>query len=188
MNYYIKQNIHNSRSFSRPQQFKKHPQITNTILWNWSLPQDWMASESVLFTMTVCTVMSDCEDLLQNNPCLNGGVCYSMWDDFTCSCPPNTAGQRCEEVRWCELSPCASTAACQAHAQGFECQYEHVLIWRMIFIIESCNALIHRWGLSRVQLYKWSLSCSYGDLWKLERLSFVGFATPYVLVLSVLMT
>uniref|UniRef100_A0A8C2K700 Uncharacterized protein n=1 Tax=Cyprinus carpio TaxID=7962 RepID=A0A8C2K700_CYPCA len=55
------------------------------------------------------------------NPCLNGGVCYSMWDDFTCSCPPNTAGQRCEEVRWCELSPCPSTAACQAHAQGFEC-------------------------------------------------------------------
>ncbi|KAM3865556.1 protein crumbs homolog 1-like [Diretmus argenteus] len=55
------------------------------------------------------------------NPCLNGGVCYSMWDDFTCNCPPNTAGRRCEEVKWCELSPCPTTAVCQPRSQGFEC-------------------------------------------------------------------
>ncbi|XP_069020772.1 protein crumbs homolog 1-like [Embiotoca jacksoni] len=55
------------------------------------------------------------------NPCLNGGVCYSMWDDFICSCPPNTAGQRCEEVKWCELSPCPATAVCQLLSTGFEC-------------------------------------------------------------------
>ncbi|CAJ1071960.1 protein crumbs homolog 1-like [Xyrichtys novacula] len=56
-----------------------------------------------------------------NNPCLNGGVCYSMWDDFICNCPPNTAGRRCEEVKWCELSPCPATAICQPRSQGFEC-------------------------------------------------------------------
>ncbi|RVE61461.1 hypothetical protein OJAV_G00170950 [Oryzias javanicus] len=55
------------------------------------------------------------------NPCLNGGECYSMWDDFICSCPPNTAGQRCEEVKWCELSPCPASALCQPLPQGFEC-------------------------------------------------------------------
>ncbi|XP_044075959.1 protein crumbs homolog 1-like [Siniperca chuatsi] len=55
------------------------------------------------------------------NPCLNGGVCYSMWDDFICNCPPNTAGQRCEEVKWCELSPCPATAVCQPRSRGFEC-------------------------------------------------------------------
>ncbi|KAM8728657.1 protein crumbs homolog 1-like isoform 1-T3 [Acanthopagrus schlegelii] len=55
------------------------------------------------------------------NPCLNGGVCYSMWDDFICNCPPNTAGRRCEEVKWCELSPCPATAVCQPRPQGFEC-------------------------------------------------------------------
>ncbi|XP_027875918.1 protein crumbs homolog 1-like [Xiphophorus couchianus] len=55
------------------------------------------------------------------NPCLNGGECYSMWDDFICSCPPNTAGQRCEEVKWCELSPCPVTTICQPLSQGFEC-------------------------------------------------------------------
>ncbi|XP_047446534.1 protein crumbs homolog 1-like [Mugil cephalus] len=55
------------------------------------------------------------------NPCLNAGVCYSMWDDFICNCPPNTAGQRCEEVKWCALSPCPATASCQPLSQGFEC-------------------------------------------------------------------
>ncbi|XP_034558548.1 protein crumbs homolog 1-like [Notolabrus celidotus] len=55
------------------------------------------------------------------NPCLNGGVCYSMWDDFICNCPPNTAGRRCEEVKWCELSPCPAAAVCQPRSQGFEC-------------------------------------------------------------------
>lgn len=57
------------------------------------------------------------------NPCLNGGVCYSMWDDFICTCPPNTAGHRCEEVKWCEMSPCPATAVCQQHSQGFDCLF-----------------------------------------------------------------
>ncbi|KAJ8390456.1 hypothetical protein AAFF_G00103910 [Aldrovandia affinis] len=62
------------------------------------------------------------DDTCTLNPCLNGGACYSMWDDFTCSCPPSTAGRRCEEVMWCELSPCPpTTAACQPLAHGFEC-------------------------------------------------------------------
>ncbi|XP_062386826.1 protein crumbs homolog 1-like [Sardina pilchardus] len=55
------------------------------------------------------------------NPCLNGGVCYSIWDDFACNCPPNTAGQRCEKVKWCELSPCPSSATCLPDADGFQC-------------------------------------------------------------------
>uniref|UniRef100_A0AAY4EAU9 Uncharacterized protein n=1 Tax=Denticeps clupeoides TaxID=299321 RepID=A0AAY4EAU9_9TELE len=32
------------------------------------------------------------------NPCQNGGACYSEWDGFSCSCPPNTSGLR---VRRC---------------------------------------------------------------------------------------
>lgn len=45
-----------------------------------------------------------------------------MWDDFVCNCPPNTAGQRCQEVKWCELSPCPDAATCQLRPQGFECE------------------------------------------------------------------
>ncbi|KAM4557610.1 protein crumbs homolog 1-like [Fundulus diaphanus] len=72
------------------------------------------------------------------NPCLNGGECYSMWDDFLCSCPPNTAGQRCEEVKWCELSPCPVETVCQPLSQGFEClsnvtfRPENSILWYRI--------------------------------------------------------
>nr|XP_061831849.1 protein crumbs homolog 1-like isoform X3 [Nerophis lumbriciformis] len=55
------------------------------------------------------------------NPCLNGGMCYALWDDFNCTCPPSTAGRRCEEVRWCDLSPCPTLAECKMLNQGYEC-------------------------------------------------------------------
>ncbi|MED6231961.1 hypothetical protein ATANTOWER_015887 [Ataeniobius toweri] len=85
------------------------------------------------------------------NPCLNGGECYSMWDDFICSCPSNTAGQRCEEVKWCELSPCPATAICQPLSQGFEC------LSNMTFRLENSILLYHsnrkiKRSLTRVSL------------------------------------
>ncbi|CAL8280990.1 unnamed protein product [Lota lota] len=61
------------------------------------------------------------DDACAGKPCLNGGVCDSMWEDFSCSCPPSTAGRRCEEVRWCELSPCPSSAVCKPLPHGFQC-------------------------------------------------------------------
>lgn len=54
-------------------------------------------------------------------PCLNGGMCFSMWEDFTCSCPPSTSGRHCEEVRWCELAPCPGDAECRMLNEGYEC-------------------------------------------------------------------
>ncbi|XP_030062607.1 protein crumbs homolog 1 [Microcaecilia unicolor] len=61
------------------------------------------------------------DNFCKSNPCQNGGICYSIWDDFTCSCPPNTEGRACEDVRWCELNPCPPEAHCQLVHQGFEC-------------------------------------------------------------------
>ncbi|KAM4605054.1 protein crumbs homolog 1-like [Polymixia lowei] len=85
------------------------------------------------------------------NPCLNGGACYSMWDDFTCSCPPNTAGRRCEEVKWCELSPCPSTAVCQPLSQGFDCVSNVTLGGDSGFLSYQGNGKIKR-SLSSVSL------------------------------------
>ncbi|XP_046905467.1 protein crumbs homolog 1 [Hypomesus transpacificus] len=61
------------------------------------------------------------DDSCRRKPCQNGGVCYSVWDDFSCTCAPSTAGRRCEEVRWCELSPCPPYAECSQLSQGYEC-------------------------------------------------------------------
>nr|XP_057928298.1 protein crumbs homolog 1 isoform X2 [Doryrhamphus excisus] len=64
-----------------------------------------------------CTGDNTCS----RNPCLNGGICYSMWDDFTCTCPPSTSGRHCEDVRWCDLSPCPAEAECKMLNHGYEC-------------------------------------------------------------------
>nr|XP_015826375.2 protein crumbs homolog 1 isoform X1 [Nothobranchius furzeri]XP_054608148.1 protein crumbs homolog 1 isoform X1 [Nothobranchius furzeri] len=61
------------------------------------------------------------DNTCSGNPCLNGGLCFSKWDDFTCTCPVNTAGRRCEEVQWCELAPCPSESECRMLQQGYEC-------------------------------------------------------------------
>uniref|UniRef100_A0A3B4AZ85 Crumbs cell polarity complex component 1 n=1 Tax=Periophthalmus magnuspinnatus TaxID=409849 RepID=A0A3B4AZ85_9GOBI len=61
------------------------------------------------------------DDKCSFNPCLNGGMCFSVWDDFSCSCPPSTSGRRCEEVRWCELAPCPLEAECRVLSHGYEC-------------------------------------------------------------------
>nr|XP_034368785.1 protein crumbs homolog 1 [Arvicanthis niloticus] len=61
------------------------------------------------------------DNICKSNPCHNGGACHSLWDDFSCSCPANTAGRACEQVQWCQLSPCPPIAECQLVPQGFEC-------------------------------------------------------------------
>ncbi|KAG8515117.1 Protein crumbs-1 [Galemys pyrenaicus] len=55
-----------------------------------------------------------------SNPCHSGGACYSLWDDISCACPADTAGKACEDVQWCELSPCPPRAQCWLVPQGFE--------------------------------------------------------------------
>uniref|UniRef100_A0AAV2KU01 Uncharacterized protein n=1 Tax=Knipowitschia caucasica TaxID=637954 RepID=A0AAV2KU01_KNICA len=61
------------------------------------------------------------DDQCSRNPCLNGGMCFSVWDDFSCSCAPSTSGRRCEEVRWCELGPCPAGAECRVLGRGYDC-------------------------------------------------------------------
>uniref|UniRef100_A0AAY4A7I7 Uncharacterized protein n=1 Tax=Denticeps clupeoides TaxID=299321 RepID=A0AAY4A7I7_9TELE len=78
------------------------------------------------------------------NPCLNGGVCYSIWDDFTCKCPLNVTGRRCEQVKWCELLPCPPNAVCQSQAQGFQCVSNVTLQENSPIITFKSNGKIQR--------------------------------------------
>ncbi|XP_078263856.1 protein crumbs homolog 1 isoform X2 [Rhinoraja longicauda] len=57
----------------------------------------------------------------QFSPCLNGGICSSGWDDFVCSCPPNTSGKTCSLVQWCQLDPCPQGSQCHLLGDGFDC-------------------------------------------------------------------
>nr|XP_061794927.1 protein crumbs homolog 1-like [Nerophis lumbriciformis] len=103
---YLKGCVQDLRMNSKRLQF--YPIASSVESYN---PEKLISVESGCSSDNACAV----------NPCLNGGVCYSMWDDFTCNCPPNTAGQRCEEVKWCELSPCPASTVCQQSSRGFDC-------------------------------------------------------------------
>uniref|UniRef100_A0A8C5KWU8 Protein crumbs homolog 1 n=1 Tax=Jaculus jaculus TaxID=51337 RepID=A0A8C5KWU8_JACJA len=84
------------------------------------------------------------DNICKSNPCHNGGVCYSLWDDFSCSCPVNTSGKACEEVQWCQLSPCPPHAQCQLVSQGFECIANAVLNGQSSAILFRSNGNITR--------------------------------------------
>ncbi|XP_063095721.1 protein crumbs homolog 1 isoform X2 [Cavia porcellus] len=84
------------------------------------------------------------DNVCKSNPCFNGGVCYALWDDFSCACPANTAGKACEEVRWCELSPCPASTRCQPVPRGFECIGNVVLSGQSSNILFQSNGNITR--------------------------------------------
>uniref|UniRef100_G1N252 Uncharacterized protein n=1 Tax=Meleagris gallopavo TaxID=9103 RepID=G1N252_MELGA len=100
---------------------------------------------------TLINVSQGCsgDNLCKSSPCHNGGVCYSIWDDFTCTCPPNTAGKACEEVKWCELGPCPHEAQCKLVHPGFECLTNAVFSGRSSAIFYRSNGKISR-GLTNI--------------------------------------
>ncbi|XP_053104712.1 protein crumbs homolog 1 isoform X2 [Hemicordylus capensis] len=104
------------------------------------------SSNSVISNRTLINIAPGCtgDNLCKSYPCQNDGVCYSIWDDFTCSCPPNTAGKACEEVKWCELSPCPHGTQCQVVHQGFECIANAIFSGRSSAIFYRSNGQIKR--------------------------------------------
>lgn len=104
------------------------------------------SSNNASYNPILVNVTEGCpgDNMCKSNPCHNGGVCYSLWDDFSCSCPPNTAGKACEEVQWCQLSPCPPGAQCQLVPQGFDCIANAVFNGQSSEIVFRSNGNITR--------------------------------------------
>ncbi|KAE8610927.1 hypothetical protein XENTR_v10012282 [Xenopus tropicalis] len=81
------------------------------------------SESSTVGNITVSNVTQGCKSDSECNPstCHNGGICYPVWDDFVCSCPPNTTGKACEDLMWCQLTQCPPGSVCQTVPSGYEC-------------------------------------------------------------------
>lgn len=65
---------------------------------------------ATLFNLT--TIVSDVNDCA-SNPCMNGGHCIDLKDNFQCQCKEGFWGKFCElEVDNCALQPCKNNGTC----------------------------------------------------------------------------
>ncbi|XP_071510124.1 fibropellin-3-like [Diadema antillarum] len=63
----------------------------------------------------------DC--LSESVPCMNGGTCIDLWQNYTCMCPPGYAGDRCEvDIDECSSSPCMNGATCMDEINAYSCE------------------------------------------------------------------
>ncbi|KAH9392787.1 Protein jagged-2 [Tyrophagus putrescentiae] len=62
-----------------------------------------------------------------SSPCLNGGTCHDLENDFRCSCPSGWTGERCQlDVDECQalVTPCIRASACINHNGSYVCVCE----------------------------------------------------------------
>ncbi|XP_053387231.1 fibropellin-3-like [Mercenaria mercenaria] len=65
-----------------------------------------------------------CEDFdeCHSSPCLNGGRCVDMLNEYTCTCVPGYAGTHCEQdIDECASSPCQNGATCVDMINEYSC-------------------------------------------------------------------
>ncbi|XP_069056290.1 protocadherin Fat 1 isoform X2 [Pleurodeles waltl] len=76
---------------------------------------------SSLFMGTHCDVIvSPCA----SNPCLYGGTCIVLKDDFICQCRGQYTGQRCQMGPYCKDNPCKNSGKCIDSLDGPVCECE----------------------------------------------------------------
>ncbi|XP_053491020.1 protein crumbs homolog 1 [Ictalurus furcatus] len=120
--------------------------IQDLRLNNWRL-QFFPFSLPVIFYSPerLVNVLEGCvgDELCAENPCQNGGTCISLRDNFSCICPPSTSGRCCEELQWCELSPCPYPSQCITVGLGYEC-ISRVTFQNNVVLRYRSNGLISR--------------------------------------------
>ncbi|CAM5108710.1 unnamed protein product [Eretmochelys imbricata] len=76
---------------------------------------------AALFMGTHCEVsVNPCA----SNPCLYGGTCISVSDDFVCQCRGQYSGQRCQLGPYCKDNPCKNSGKCIDSLDGPVCECE----------------------------------------------------------------
>lgn len=56
-------------------------------------------------------------------PCLNGGLCTDLVNDFKCTCPDGFFGKQCtSRFDYCSSNPCINGGTCESGANEFICQ------------------------------------------------------------------
>uniref|UniRef100_A0A1I7U5Q2 Delta-like protein n=1 Tax=Caenorhabditis tropicalis TaxID=1561998 RepID=A0A1I7U5Q2_9PELO len=67
------------------------------------------------------------KDLCIENPCANGGVCRQNLEEFTCDCPTEFFGDRCENEKKCTNETCRNGGVCiqdgKSSSSKCECSY-----------------------------------------------------------------
>ncbi|XP_059839511.1 protein crumbs homolog 1 [Hypanus sabinus] len=82
-----------------------------------SIPKETYSNRILVNITSGCNGNNACKV----HPCLNGGICSSIEDDFVCNCPSNTLGKTCNQVQWCQLSPCPQGSKCHLIRGGSDC-------------------------------------------------------------------
>nr|XP_040578403.1 fat-like cadherin-related tumor suppressor homolog isoform X5 [Lepeophtheirus salmonis] len=61
-----------------------------------------------------------------SSPCLNGGICTNLHNDFHCECPDRLSSKRCTYGKLCNPNPCLNSGVCEegyvkpiCHCKGF---------------------------------------------------------------------
>ena len=71
------------------------------------------------FSGTLCELDTD---PCASSPCLYGGTCQAASGDFSCECPPQLVGKRCEYGRYCIPNPCNHGGVCEEGDVGPICK------------------------------------------------------------------
>ncbi|KAJ7363620.1 Olfactomedin-like protein 2A [Desmophyllum pertusum] len=70
------------------------------------------------FILFFSTDINECD----SNPCLNGGSCVDLVNEYNCSCEPGYNGSRCEnDINECDSNPCLNGGSCLDLVNEYNC-------------------------------------------------------------------